>query len=182
MKLSRAASRYATAILDLAIDKKQAAAVNEDMKSVLTTVHKNKELQDFLKSPVVKTEQKRGALRQIFSSVSGITMGAFDLIVDNQRANILGDIATKYILLFEEMNKREVATVTTAVEMTTELEAKVLAKAKELAGTEVSLEKKIDPSIIGGFILRVGDKEINASVNSTLGELKREFAHKYSIE
>lgn len=178
MKLSRAASRYAKAILDLAIDKKEAAAVNEEMKSVLTTVHNNVELQDFLKSPVVKTEQKRGALRQIFSQAGGITMGAFDLIVDNQRTDILGDIATKYILLFEEMNKREVATVTTAVEITPELEAKVLAKAKELAGSEVTLEKKIDPSIVGGFILRVGDKEINASVNSTLGELKREFTSK----
>jgi len=182
MKLSRAASRYAKAILDLAIDKKEAAAVNEEMKTVLTTVHKNKELQDFLKSPVVKADQKRGALRQIFSTAGGITMGAFDLVVDNQRADILGDIATKYILLFEEMNKREVATVTTAVEITPELEAKVLAKAKALAGTEITLEKKIDPSIVGGFILRVGDKEINASVHNTLGELKREFANKYSIE
>lgn len=178
MKLSRAASRYAKAILDLAIDKQEAAAVNEEMKSVLTTVHNNVELQDFLKSPVVKTEQKRGALRQIFSQAGGITMGAFDLIVDNQRADILGDVATKYILLFEEMNKREVATVTTAVEITPELEAKVLAKAKQLAGKEVTLEKKIDPSIVGGFILRVGDKEINASVHSTLGALKREFASK----
>jgi F-type H+-transporting ATPase subunit delta len=178
MRLSRAASRYAKAILDLAIEKKEASAVNEEMKSVLTTVHKNKELQNFLKSPVIKTEQKRGALRQIFSESGGITMGAFDLIVNNQRAEILSDIATKYILLFEDMNKREVATVTTAVEITPELEAKVLARAKELAGTEVTLEKKIDPSIVGGFILRVGDKEINASVQNTLGELKREFASK----
>ncbi len=178
MKLSRAASRYAKAILDLAIEKKEAAAVNEDMKTILTTVHNNKELQDSLKSPVVKTEQKRGALRQVFANTNGITMGAFDLIVDNQRANILGDVATKYILLFEEMNKREVATVTTAVEIDEALEVKILAKAKELAGKEVTLEKKIDPSIVGGFILRVGDKQINASVHSTLGELKREFASK----
>ena len=176
MKLSRAASRYAKAILDLSIDKKKAAAVNEEMKTVLTTVHKNKELQDFLKSPVVKAEQKRTALRQIFNNAGGITLGAFDLIVDNQRADILGDVATKYILLFEEMNKREVATVTTAVEITPELEAKVLDKARKLAETEVTLEKKIDPSIVGGFILRVGDKEINASVHNTLGELRREFA------
>lgn len=178
MKLSRASSRYAKAILDLAIDKKEAAAVNEEMKSVLTTVHKNKELQEFLKSPVVKTEQKRNALRQIFSKSSAITLGAFDLVVNNQRADILQDIATQYILLFEELNKRSVATVTTAVEITAEIEAKVLAKAKELAGSEVTLEKKIDPSIVGGFILRVGDKEINASVQNTLGELRREFAGK----
>jgi F-type H+-transporting ATPase subunit delta len=66
--------------------------------------------------------------------------------------------------------------VTTAVAITPELEVKVLAKAKELAGKEVALEKKIDPSIVGGFILRVGDREINASINNKFGELKRTFA------
>ncbi|AZQ43202.1 ATP synthase F1 subunit delta [Nonlabens ponticola] len=176
MKLSRAASRYAKAILDLAVEKNEASAVNEDMKSVLVTVHKNKELRQFLQSPLIKSDQKRGALRQIFKDSNGITMGAFDLIVDNNRADILQDVAMKYNILFEEMNKREIATVTTAVEITPQLETKVLEKARTLAGKEVTLEKKIDPSILGGFILRVGDKEINASVQATLGELKREFA------
>ena len=74
------------------------------------------------------------------------------------------------------MNKREIATVTTAVAISADLEMKVLARAKELAGKEVTLEKIVDPSILGGFVLRVGDKEINASVNNKLGELKRTFA------
>ncbi|MGJ8683903.1 MAG: ATP synthase F1 subunit delta [Nonlabens sp.] len=178
MKLSRAASRYATAILSLAIDKNEAAAVNEEMKSILVTINGNKELRDFMSSPLTKAEQKRGALRQIFKDAGAITMSSFDLLVDNKRADILMDVATKYILLFEDMNKREIATVTTAVEITADLEKKVLAKAKELAGKEITLEKKIDASILGGFILRVGDQEINASVANKLGELKRTFATK----
>lgn len=178
MKLSRAASRYATAILSLAIDKKEAAAVNEEMKSILVTLNSNKELRDFMSSPLIKAEQKRGALKQVFKDAGAITMGSFDLLVDNKRADILMDVATKYILLFEDMNKREIATVTTAIEITADLEKKVLAKAKELAGKEITLEKKIDESILGGFILRVGDQEINASVANKLGELKRTFASK----
>lgn len=176
MKLSRAASRYAKAILSLAIDKNEAAAVNEDMKSILVTTNGNKELRDFMSSPLVKADQKRGALKQVFKDAGSITMNTFDLLVDNKRADILMDVATTYILLFEEMNKREIATVITAVEITADLEQKVLAKAKELAGKEITLEKKVDPSILGGFILRVGDQQIDASVANKLGELKRTFA------
>ncbi|ARN72230.1 ATP synthase delta chain [Nonlabens tegetincola] len=176
MKLSRAASRYAKAILNLAVEKNEAAAVNDDMKTILATLANNKELSQFLSSPLIKTEQKRNALRQVFKDSGAITMGSFDLLVDNKRADILADVATRYIFLFEEMNKREIATVTTAVEITADLEAKILAKATELAGKEVTLEKKIDSSILGGFILRVGDKEINASVTNKFSALKREFA------
>jgi len=176
MRLSRAASRYAKAILDLAVEKNEAVAVNEDMKTILTTINGNKELRNFMSSPLIKTDQKRNALHEIFKDVNGITTGAFDLLVTNKRAEILMDVATKYIIRFEEMNKREIATVTTAVEITADLEKKVLAKAKELAGKEITLEKEIDETILGGFILRVGDQEINASVANKLGALKREFA------
>jgi F-type H+-transporting ATPase subunit delta len=176
MKLSRAASRYAKAILSLAIDENKAAAVNEDMKSILVTVSKNKELRDFLSSPVVKADQKRAVLHNIFKDANDVTKKTFDLLVANKRTEIVLDVATSFIVLFEELNKREIATVTTAVEITADLEKKVLAKAKELAGKEVTLEKVIDPSILGGFVLRVGDREINASVQNKIGELKRTFA------
>lgn len=176
MRLSRASSRYAKAILSLAIDENKAVAVNEDMKNILVTISNNKELRNFLSSPLVKEEQKRGGLRQIFKDAGDVTMKTFDLLVDNKRTDILLDVATSYIVLFEDMNKREIATVTTAVAISADLEMKVLARAKELAGKEVTLEKIVDPSILGGFVLRVGDKEINASVNNKLGELKRTFA------
>jgi F-type H+-transporting ATPase subunit delta len=133
MKLSRAASRYAKAILSLAIDENNAVVVNEDMKSILVTVSKNKELRDFLSSPLVKADQKRAGLHNIFKDANDVTMKTFDLLVANKRTDIVQDVATSFIVLFEEMNKREIATVTTAVEITADLEKKVLAKAIELA-------------------------------------------------
>lgn len=176
MKISRAASRYAKAILSLAVDQNVTADVNNDMKSILVTVSKNAELSGFLKSPMIGGDKKLAALQQVFATVNDLTKKSFGLLVTNKRVDILADVATQYIVLFEEMNKRVIATVTTAVALDAALEAKVLAKAKELAGKEVTLEKHVDPSIIGGFILRVGDKEINASVQSKLGNLKRAFA------
>jgi F-type H+-transporting ATPase subunit delta len=176
MRLSRAASRYAKAILSLAIDRNEAPAVNEDMKSVLVTINNSKELRAFLSSPLISADKKKSSLNEIFKDTGSISKNLFNLLVENKRSEILQDVATSYIVLFEEMNKREIATVTTAVEITPDLEKKVLAKAKELAGREVTLVKKIDTTILGGFILRVGDKEINASVQNKFGELKRTFA------
>ncbi len=176
MRLSRASSRYAKAVLSIAQDKQQADVVNEDMKSILGTVSKSKDLRSFLTSPLVKGDNKRAGLKAVFKSTNGITQGLLDLLVDNNRADILEDVATSYVVMYEDMNKREIATVTTAVEITPALEAKILAKAKEIAGQDISLVKKVDPSIMGGFILRVGDKEINASVQNNFSELKRTFA------
>jgi len=176
MRLSRAASRYAKAILSLAVEKNEAAAVNEDMKNVMVTISKSKDLQNFLASPLINSTKRKAGLKEVFKESNALTQGLFDLIVENKRSDILHDIAMSYEVLFEEMNKREIATVTTAVEITPELEKKVLEKAKTLAGKEITLQKKIDPSILGGFVLRVGDKEINASVQNKFGELKRTFA------
>lgn len=102
MKLSRAASRYAKAILSLAIDENKAVVVNEDMKSILVTVSKNKELRDFLSSPLVKPDQKRDGLRQVFKDANDVTMKTFDLLVANKRTDILLDVATSFIVLLKK--------------------------------------------------------------------------------
>lgn len=175
MKLSRAANRYAKAILDLAVERNAADAVSDDMRNIAQTLDGNKELRQFLSSPLIKGDKKKSALNEVFKNTQEITSGSFDLLVSNNRIDVLGDVAFRYIFLYEEMNRREIATVTTAVPLDSELEQRILAKAKELAGKEVSLRKQVDESIIGGFILRVGDKQVNASIQNKLNELQREF-------
>jgi len=75
------------------------------------------------------------------------------------------------------MNGTQVATVTTAVPLTKDLETKVLEKVKEITGSDATLVNKIDESIIGGFILRVGDLQYNASIAHQLNSLKRDFSN-----
>jgi F-type H+-transporting ATPase subunit delta len=75
------------------------------------------------------------------------------------------------------MNGVEIAKVTTAIAMTVELESKVLATIATISDKKITIENIVDPSIIGGFILRIGDKQYNASVANRLQELKREFAN-----
>jgi len=78
-------------------------------------------------------------------------------------------------MLFDESQGTQIAKVTTAIPLTKELEAKVLAKVKELTGNDAEVHNTVDESILGGFILRVGDIQYNASIANKLDKLKREF-------
>ncbi len=173
---TRAAIRYAKAILDLAKDQKSADAVNGDMKLMASTIADNKDLDNMLQSPVIRTAVKKSALSEIFSDSNAISKGLVDTLITNKRINLLGHVASEYNRLYDQWKETQVAMVTTAVPLTDELKSKVLAKVKELSGSkDVTLENVIDESILGGFILRVGDIQYNASVADKLNKLKREF-------
>ena len=175
--MSRAAIRYAKAILDIAQTSGKADAVNNDMKSIVTAVSESADLKDFLTSPIIKIEVKKSALSEIFSNVEKETNSLFHLLFENKRFEILEAIAIQYNKLFDESNGIEVAKVTTAFPITPELETKVLAKIAEFSNKKITIQNIVDPTIIGGFILRVGDQQYNASVASKLSELKREFSN-----
>ena len=173
---SRAAIRYAKAALSLASDQKAAEAVNNDMIGIANTIAESVELDQVLKSSVIKTEVKKAVLDKIFPGLNKISSDLFNVLITNKRIDILGDVAAKYTVLFDELSGKEVAQVTTAIPMTEDLEIKVLAKIKQLTTKAVELENVVDESILGGFILRIGDKQYNASVANKLNRLKREFS------
>lgn len=175
--MSRAAIRYAKAILQQANENNTEAVVFGDMQSVNSTIENSRELQAVLQSPVIKANDKREALLKIFSEQSETTHALINILVANKRTSLLGNVAKSYVVLYNEEHGVKVVTVTTAVPLSSALESKVMAKVKELTGSEkVTLTNEIDPEIIGGFILRVGDIQYNASIANQLGNLKREFS------
>lgn len=175
--MSRAAIRYAKAILDAAHSKGVATEVNNDMLSIASTIGGNAELTAFIQSPTTSVESKQNALLEIFADINPVTKSLFRLLFENKRFEILGSIASEYAKLFEEMNGMEKATVTTAIPMDTEMEDKVLSKILTFSNKKVVIENIVDPSIIGGFILRMGDQQYNASVANRLQVLKRELSN-----
>ena len=175
MSNSRAALRYAKAILDLAVENKVTDALEKDMQSIVTTISGSNELREMLASPVINGNAKKKALLAIFKGSHKVTEGTISMLVDNKRISMLNEVAVKYLVLNEKLKGKEVAFVTTAVALTAELEKKVLTKVAELTGNKVTIENKIDESIIGGFVLRVGDLQYDASIANKLSNLKREF-------
>ena len=174
---TRAAIRYAKAVLDQANHAKISEVVFGDMNSIQETLAGSKELRVVLQSPVVKAEDKKQALIKIFEKNSDVTKGLIQILSSNKRINLLGVVAGAYVDLYNNSKGVKVATVITAVAITPEIQATVLSKVKEMTGSEnVTIDNTIDDSIIGGFILRVGDLQYNASIANQLGNLKREFS------
>lgn len=182
MKGARPALRYAKAILNLAKEKGVDAEVNENMQLIAATISENSELDTMLKSPVIKASDKRKVLAALFGEkTNNIVKGLFNLLQENKRMLMLEPIAKQYTIIFDYYKSAQVAKVTTAVPMTKALEEKVLAKVVELTGNKTSIENIINPDILGGFILRVGDVQYDASISNHLSELRREFDNSHYI-
>ena len=177
MSGTRAAIRYAKAILEIADSKGVASKVSADMTLIATTITGNSELMHFIQNPLIKTDTKKNVVIEVFASVNPVTQSLFHLLLENKRFEILAAIAVEYNNLFDVMNGVEVAKVTTAFPMDAALEAKVLAKIATFSDKKVTIENTVDASIIGGFILRIGDKQYNASVANRLHVLKRELSN-----
>jgi F-type H+-transporting ATPase subunit delta len=173
--MSRAAVRYAKAVLSLAQEKKTAEAVNNDMKTIVETIAASTELAQMLQNPVVRSSDKKAVLSKVFSKANAETHNLIDTLIANKRLPLLDDVAENYTILYDRLRESQIAKVTTAVPLTAELKSKVSSKVKELTGKDAELENIIDESIIGGFILRVGDIQYNASIANKLDKLKREF-------
>ena len=176
MSGSRAAIRYAKAILSFALEQNKEVQMNDDMLLIANTIEESKDLQLLLSSPVIKSQFKKAAINEVFSSkITSLTSGLINLLIDNKRLSILLDVAKKYTLLFDALKGIEVAQVTTAIPLTEELTKQVLSKVKEITGKKATIENNVNPDIIGGFILRIGDVQYDASVANKLQGLKRQF-------
>ena len=94
---------------------------------------------------------------------------------------MLESITKQYVIIYDFLKNMQVAKVTTAVPLTKELEAKILAKIVALTGNNANLENVINPAILGGFVLRVGDMQYDASISNHLTQLKKEFDNSHFI-
>ena len=182
MKGARPALRYAKAILNLATQSGNETEVNENMKLIVATIAESNDLDAMLKSPVIKAADKRKVLAALFGEkVNTIVKGLFNLLEENKRMIMLEPIAKQYSVIYDYHKSMQIAKVTTAVPLTKDLEAKVLAKIEQMTGNKASIENIVNPEILGGFILRVGDVQYDASISNQFNELRREFDNSHYI-
>jgi len=176
MSKTRVAIRYAKAVIDFAQEKQEIDEVHNNMTLVIATIKQNIKLQQLLNSPIVKNEIKKKITIEIFGkSITQTTQKLIYLLLKNKRLNLVVEVAKQYIILYNKLKEKEIAKVTTAIPLTEELNKKVLRKIKEITGKQITIKNTINPDIIGGFILRIGDIQYNASIAHKLQELKKQF-------
>jgi F-type H+-transporting ATPase subunit delta len=176
MKNNRAPLRYAKALLDIAKDNGQAKEVNAHMELIANTIKENLELRTVLESPIIKSEQKVAILSDLFkSSTDALCVGLFNVLAENKRMSLLYSIAVQFQALYAHHMSIDQAVVTTAVKMDDKMEKQILAKIESLTGKKVKVKNIVDKSILGGFVLRIGDLQYDASIASKLSHLGQQF-------
>ena len=178
MKESRVSHRYAKSLLDLALEKGQLEPVMEDMRMVLETINANRDLSVLLKSPVVKTDKKQEILKAIFGGQIGVITSEFLMILTRKRREgELEGIAEAFITQYRKHKQILTAVITTASGLDDKLRAQVLDVVKQSAGGKaIELVEKTDKALIGGFVLRIGDKQVDSSVLRQIRNLERNFS------
>lgn len=172
----KAASRYAKSLLDLALEQGALEAVYQDMIFVLRSTEHNRELQVFLQSPIIKTDKKVAVFNEIFGQLNKVTRIFIELVTRKRREAALVEIASSFIDQYKNYKKIITAVVTTAVGLDDTLRSQVMDIVKKSAQGEVELVEKVDKNIIGGIILRVGDRQVDSSILRNIKNLNRTFA------
>jgi F-type H+-transporting ATPase subunit delta len=175
MNDSKISVRYSRAIFQSALGKKILDKVNQDM-IFISEVCKIPETKELLHSPIIIPSKKSAIFHKILdSNVENITLSLIDLVVQNGREKHIPAIARNFI--HETMKYKGVteSVLTTAVKVNDKVKKQITDLISEVFKTKVELKETIDPEVIGGFILRVDDSYIDASIRNKLRKIRKEL-------
>lgn len=173
---TKVASRYAKSLIGLAQEQNLLEQVKKDMELILSTCRSTKEFQLLLKSPIIKGDKKVAIFKEALGSlVSNLTLSFVEILTRKGREIYLEGIAAEYIRQYKEIKQIVTAKVVTAVPLDENLRNKIAAIIKNNASF-VEIEEKVDPSIIGGLIITVGDRQVDASIAGKINALRKDFS------
>ncbi|WP_443936648.1 ATP synthase F1 subunit delta [Pedobacter sp. MW01-1-1] len=175
----KVASRYAKSLIDLAVENNGLEAAFNDMVLFDKVVDNTPELEAILKNPIVPLDKKTGILKGIFADkVSPLTITFFNVVVSKGRSAVLYATSKQFIQQYNALKGIVTADVTSATALSADAKAQIVETVKkELNANQVIINEKVNEKLIGGFILKVGDRQFDASIASGLNKLKKEFAH-----
>lgn len=183
MSLLKIADRYAKSLLDLAQERNQVEAVFDDMTLFDRVLKENRSLRLTIDSPVIKAEKKAAVLKSLFSGkMAELSLAFLDLVVKKHRANGLSIIAERFLLQYRILRGIVDAEVISTIPLNEELRERIAGMVHKKTGKLVNLKESINPTLMGGFILKVGDMEINASVKAQLETMALSLTDKSYIE
>jgi F-type H+-transporting ATPase subunit delta len=180
-------SRYAHSLLALAQEQGVTDEVQADLASLKIAYDESAELRSFLKSPVINIHTKKAAIEKAFGGkLSKLTLLFLEKLVDARREMYIGEIAVSFIDAYKDIKGIVTATVTTAAPMNEKIRAevtKIIKNNKEfINASSIQIEEKVDKNIIGGIIISVGDKQVDASFSRKINEYKMAFSQNYYVK
>jgi F-type H+-transporting ATPase subunit delta len=171
---SRVASRYVKSLLGLAVEKSVLEDVHRDMQLFSKICESNFDLVMMLRSPIIKHDKKRAILSEIFKGkVNVLTMAILEIITRKNREPLLPLISKQFHDAYNEFKGISKAAIVTAIPLDKKLREEIESMVRKLSNRkEIELSEKVNPEIIGGFVLNVEDQQIDASMKSKLKSLE----------
>ncbi|MCS7229563.1 MAG: F0F1 ATP synthase subunit delta [Candidatus Kryptonium sp.] len=176
----RVAKRYAKALIEIAEELKKLDRITQDVQLIDSVIKNSRELQLFLKSPIIKEDKKKQVIQEIFtdSRVDPVTLKFILLLIEKKREDLLQDIVKMYQDLYDEKMGVVTAEVITAVEVDESERKKIEKKILEMTqAKKVKAIYKIDPSIIGGIVIKIGDTVYDASIRRKIQLLREQLIY-----
>ena len=176
MLTSKVAKRYAQGLLDFTNETGQTAAVFSEMKDVKKIMSQSADLNKFFLTPYIDAKKKIEVADQIFKDFSVSSQNLIRLVIKHGRENQLKNIAQEFINKVEDVKGVQRITLTTATQLSKENLDQIL-RSTDLVkeGSNFDLNLNVKPDILGGYILRVGDQQVDASVKTKLNQVKKDF-------
>lgn len=174
----RVAKRYAKGLMEfLATSPAKEEVVMKEMKQLGELIKGSSDLRSFFKSPVLEYKKKTAISNEVFKDFSEESKTFLSLIIKQGRSEAIESIASEFVELYRKKHKIERAIITSAHPLSEEQINSIIEKTKAILpeGTTVEVQNKIDSDLIGGFVLRLADKQFDASLKTKLNNIKKEF-------
>ena len=170
---SQVGRRYSKAIFEIAEEKNQVKEIYEMLNSAMVLYRTDKEFKNFILNPLIDSEQKKSVLNKIFGKDNSDNLNILLYILDKGRMNCIKYIVAEYLKIYYRKNRILDLKATFTKELTDEQKKKLIDKLSQKTGKEINLEIKIDKDILGGGIIKIGDKIIDGSIRRELDNWRK---------
>ena len=170
---SQVGRRYSKAIFEIAEEKNQVKEIYEMVNSAMVLYRTDKEFKNCILNPWIDNEQKKSVLNEIFGKDNSENLNILLYILDKGRMNCIKYIVAEYLKIYYRKNRILDVKATFTKELTDEQKKKLIDKLSQKTGKEINLEIKIDKDILGGGIIKIGDKIIDGSIRRELDNWKK---------
>ena len=167
---------YATALFGAARERGKLDAIRDQLGQFVDALRENNEMQLFLFSPSFSSAEKIEGLRKAVSDPEPELENFLELLLEKGRMPVIYRIRRQFDALWNKENKRLGVTVTSAVELDPEIAKRIGAEIEEQTGNTVELESRVDPDILGGLVVQVGNMILDTSIRNRLEKLRKSVA------
>ena len=169
--------RYAKSAYSLAEEKKIVDDAREDMNLILDTYRESSEFANFLKSPLISSPKKEAVTNALFNGKFKTELVEIltQLVVRKGREMYLPNVAEAFLSIYDEQKGIIRGTLTSATPISDKVAQEIKSLLEQKTGKSFVMDQDVDPDLIGGFVLKIGDTLFDGSVSSSIRKMKREF-------